>query len=102
MLRSLKRPASKADFPEDDGMAQGLLGVIVGRLHAVDFQKDKEPFAVPIRIRNSFSQIFGFFITERIPAEFIPCVFQFRNFVPGLLEGKLSPVALLPQLAAAA
>jgi heme O synthase-like polyprenyltransferase len=32
MLRSFQRPVPKADFPEDDGMSQSLLGMVVGRL----------------------------------------------------------------------
>ena len=54
------------EFAENDRIAQGLFRIVVGRRHAVDAQKSKEPVVIAFGVNNEpLAQVFGLRMVAR-------------------------------------
>ena len=50
---------AETDFTEDDREPEALLGMIVGRFHAIDVQKAEDAVGIACGIDESLAELFG-------------------------------------------
>ena len=87
------------ELVEDDRVAKGLFRIVVGRRHAVDGQKSKEPVVIAFGVNEPLAQVFGLrMATRRFADAFEPGI-KSRDFVLGVSEGNLARVAQAADLA---
>jgi len=69
---------TEADFAEDDGESEALLGMIVCGFHAVDIKESEDSICVAVRGDESLPEIFGIWIVQVGAADGIESALKFR------------------------
>jgi len=86
---AMSRTIAEDDFAEDDGMAEGLFGVIVGGGHAVNAQESEEAVVIALWVDEALAQVLGFRTRNRFAADVAEPTVERRDFGLSRGEGNL-------------
>lgn len=98
-MSALVRTVAEDDFPEDDGLAEGLFGMVIGRGHVIDEQEREEAVVVAFRIKESLAEVFGLGMSHGFGAQGVQLVVKSGDVGLGGLKRDFLGVALPSEIA---